>query len=55
MRAYVFTTMDLLDKISPAEGIFNNEFASVKGFPRAGSLNAANAKVPISTTQSAAV
>ena len=37
-RVYVFTTMDLLDKISPSPGVFNDNYALVTGMPSMGAL-----------------
>lgn len=54
-RAYVFTTNDLLEKISPAPGVFNGQYATVTGMPTAGSLRGANARVDSANTLNANV
>lgn len=54
-RVYVFTTSDLLDKISPNPGIFYDDYASVTGMPGMGSLKGANKYVNVVSTVEAAV
>ncbi|WP_291627862.1 hypothetical protein [Clostridium sp.] len=54
-RVYVFTTSDLLDKISPNPGIFYDDYASVTGMPGMGSLKGANKYVNVTSTVEAAV
>ena len=54
-RVYVFTTSDLLDKISPSPGFFNDDYASVTGMPGMGSLKSANKYVNMTSTVEAAV
>lgn len=41
-RVYVFSTCDLLEKISPAPGVFDDAIAKVVGLPGAGSISSAN-------------
>ena len=54
-RVYVFTTMDLLNKISPAPGVFNDNYALVTGMPSMGALKSANKYVDVTTTVETAV
>lgn len=54
-RVYVFTTSDLLDKISPSPGVFNDNYALVTGMPGMGSLKNANKYIDITSTVDAAV
>ena len=54
-RVYVFTTMDLLDKISPSPGVFNDNYALVTGMPSMGALKSANKYVNVTSTVEAAV
>lgn len=54
-RVYVFTTMDLLNKISPSPGVFNDNYALVTGMPSMGALKSANKYVNVTSTVEAAV